>query len=101
MDLQLPLPRGGEDYRRREGGGGEVPEFLGAKSLKPFISEDLLVAVSSPFIYQSEPTPRIGLKLSFCRAFELQKGIATRRSALSRECPQTVRPSKLLAEILL
>jgi hypothetical protein len=43
---------GGQDWKRREGDGGELPIYLGAANLKPFISKDLEAVVSSPIIYR-------------------------------------------------
>lgn len=42
---------GGADWRRDDG-GGNLPFFLAAKSLKPFISNDLLVLMREPIQYQ-------------------------------------------------
>jgi hypothetical protein len=43
---------GGGDFRRRDG-GGELPIYLGANNLKPFISEELAVVASKPIFYRS------------------------------------------------
>jgi len=54
---------GGADFRRREG-GGELPIYLGAANLKPFISEDLAAVVSSPIYYRTGMTPAHGIQAS-------------------------------------
>lgn len=47
---------GGKDWRSQqkavEGGGGKLPFFLTAKTLNPFISNDLLLLVNEPVQYQ-------------------------------------------------
>ncbi len=45
---------GGEDYRRRteENGGGVLPVYLSLPVLKPFISNELMVAVNNPIVYR-------------------------------------------------
>ena len=46
---------GGADYRRQldqEDGGGKIPVYLGATSIKPFISNELMLAVSVPIPYR-------------------------------------------------
>jgi hypothetical protein len=48
----LGRKRGGEDIRRKAAAGGNLPVFLGAANLKPFIDNDLLVVVSSPVFYR-------------------------------------------------
>lgn len=43
---------GGKDFRNAaESGGGNLPFYLSASSLKPFISNDLAAVVSSPILY--------------------------------------------------
>lgn len=50
----LGLKRGGYLYERRkkEPGGAYLPVYLSAKNLKPFINDDLAVALNSPIVYQ-------------------------------------------------
>lgn len=44
---------GGNDWKKQdEDGGGKLPFFMNAKGLLPFISNDLLVAASSPIEYR-------------------------------------------------
>jgi len=47
----LGRKRGGIDYKRRESGGDYLPSYLSLKNLKPFISEELAVAVNKPIRY--------------------------------------------------
>ncbi|MGC9972255.1 MAG: P63C domain-containing protein [Bryobacteraceae bacterium] len=47
----LGRKHGGQDWRRRA--GGELPVFLGAENLKPFISEELALVVSKPILYRN------------------------------------------------
>ncbi|WP_222439756.1 P63C domain-containing protein [Alloacidobacterium dinghuense] len=56
--------RGGEDYYRRKTGssGGELPEFLGAKNLNPFISDELRMAVSKPIFYGDKGRVAYGIE---------------------------------------
>lgn len=51
VSKSLGKKRGGADYRRRENGGDYLPIYLSSKNLKPFISEELMVAVKDPIIY--------------------------------------------------
>lgn len=51
VEKSLGKKRGGADYRRREPGGGHLPIYLSPKNLKPFISEELMVAVEEPLVY--------------------------------------------------
>ena len=47
--------RGGQDWKRQDtAGGGQLPFFLMAKNLKPFILDDLRVVVSDPVIYRDK-----------------------------------------------
>jgi hypothetical protein len=45
----LGRKHGGGDFRR---GGGELPIYLGASNLKPFISSELEAVVSKPIVYR-------------------------------------------------
>ena len=49
---------GGGDYRR---GGGELPIYLGASNLKPFIDEELASVVSKPLVYRTAAYTAHGL----------------------------------------
>lgn len=48
----LGRKHGGEDFRRRQG-GGELPIYIGAANLKPFISKELEAVVSKPIFYRA------------------------------------------------
>lgn len=50
----LGRKRGGSDWRigKDEAGGGKLPYFLIAENVKPFITNDLLVAASQPILYR-------------------------------------------------
>lgn len=43
---------GGQDWKRRQA-GGELPVFIGADNLKPFVSEDLALVVGIPILYRN------------------------------------------------
>lgn len=42
---------GGKDFRTEEDGGGKLPFYLAATTLKPFISNELAVVVAEPILY--------------------------------------------------
>jgi hypothetical protein len=52
VGLALGRKHGGQDWKRRQA-GGELPIFLGAENLKPFISEDLMLVASKPILYRN------------------------------------------------
>lgn len=58
--------RGGSHWRRVKAneGGANLPSFLSAKNYKPFISNDLEMALKSPILYQTNggATPANGIK---------------------------------------
>lgn len=58
--------RGGKDWKRQiEWGGGQLPFFLMAKNLRPFVSDELVVVVSNPILYRigtSTTKPAHGLE---------------------------------------
>jgi hypothetical protein len=56
--------RGGSHWQRKKKnpGGANLPVFLSANNLKPFISLDLAVALSEPIVYLSEGGPAYGIK---------------------------------------
>jgi hypothetical protein len=60
VEKSLGKRGGGATYRKREIGGGHLPIYLSSKNLKPFISEELMVAVN-PVIY----TPKHGGKAAY------------------------------------
>jgi hypothetical protein len=47
----LGRKHGGGDFRRREA-GGELPIYIGADNLKPFISKELASVVAKPILYR-------------------------------------------------
>jgi hypothetical protein len=51
---------GGADFKR----GGELPIYLGAASLKPFISDELAAVVSKPILYRTGRTSGHGIPAS-------------------------------------
>ncbi|ACO33987.1 MULTISPECIES: P63C domain-containing protein [Acidobacterium] len=56
--------RGGKDWKRQaEWGGGQLPFFLMAKNLRPFISKELALAGENPIVYRigNETIPSHGL----------------------------------------
>lgn len=63
----LGKTRGGADYRRRENGGAYLPVYLSLKSLKPFISDELAVAIKEPLRY----APKHGGKAAYGLKAEL------------------------------
>ena len=61
VEKSLGKRGGGATYRKREtDGGGHLPIYLSSKNLKPFISEELVVAVN-PIIY----APKHGGKAAY------------------------------------
>ena len=54
MDSALGRGRGGSEYRRKkvQTGGGRLPGFLAATSLKPFISNELAAAATNSIRYR-------------------------------------------------
>lgn len=59
----LGAPRGGDQYRQKKlaDGGAEMPIFLASPALKPFISQELAAALSSPIVY----VPRRGGRTAY------------------------------------
>lgn len=47
------LKRAGSNWQRGKKGGARLPVFASANNLKPFIDNDLMVALKSPILYRS------------------------------------------------
>lgn len=54
---------GGADYKKEEKGGGKLPVFLGPSSLEPYVSDDLMKAVSEPIVYRQGKGGGVGYGL--------------------------------------
>ncbi|MGH7073269.1 MAG: P63C domain-containing protein [Stellaceae bacterium] len=53
VNRALGRKHGGNEFRVRKEGGGELPIFLTPKVLKPFISNELRAVVSNPILYRA------------------------------------------------
>ena len=64
VNRALGRKHGGEDFKRRNAPGGELPVFLGPANLRPYVSSELEVVVSKPIMYKQGGTVAHGVDAS-------------------------------------
>ena len=88
---------------RKKKAGADLPVFIAADSLKPFISKDLMLALTLPVIYDN---PQVGGVINVVRADLLPEicsiSLSAREAAalLSHQYPVAARAAGLVRDLL-